>query len=162
MYTAWRWHAERACLPCAGQQHEQAGRRHGGGSRQAGGHQQRRLKPCHRPAAALQTWTLWTAMVTMQSTPPPPAQPRSRRRISRDDAAMQPKPDPEGAANVSVKAGEVERGSKGPSAIANGFEGARAVAQQERGRAAGVQSSPVREVLAPSPILCVTCLTLTG
>lgn len=28
--------AERACLPCAGRQHEQAGHRHGGGSRQAG------------------------------------------------------------------------------------------------------------------------------
>ena len=77
----------------------------------------------------------------------------------RDNAAIQPRPDPEGAANVSVKAGEVEEAPKGPAPSRKALKGPGPSPSKKR-KAAGVQSSPDREVLAPSPVLCVTCLTL--
>lgn len=78
-----------------------------------------------------------------------------------DDAVMQPRPDPEGAANISVKAGEVEEAPKGPATSRKASKGPGPSPSKKR-KAAEVQSSPNREVLASSPIFCVTCLTLTG
>ena len=73
-----------------------------------------------------------------------------------DDAAMQPEPDPNCAANVSVEAGEKEEASKGPAPSRKASKGP-APSPSKKRKAAEVQSSPDREVLSPSPILCGTC-----